>query len=134
MALTSVLVAEDSRVSRAVMCASLRSCGLEVFEAATGSEALSVLLAKTPELVILDALMPKGSGFVVITKLRQVAPSYRPVIFIVTAVYKSNRMKVEALSKYGVDEYLEKPLEHEDFVKAIARHFPGFPARSAKQE
>jgi CheY-like chemotaxis protein len=131
MALTSVLVAEDSRVSRAVMCAALRSYGLEVHEAADGSEAVRVLLAKTPDLVILDALMPRLSGFDVISKIRLAAPSYRPVIFIVTAVYKSNRMKAEALSKYAVDEYLEKPLEPEDLVKAIARHFPEFPAHPA---
>jgi CheY-like chemotaxis protein len=127
MALTSVLVAEDSRVSRVLMCAALRAYGLEVLEATNGNEAVSVLLAKRPELAILDGLMPKCSGFEVISKLREVAPTYRPVIFIVTAVYKSNRMKAEAISKYGVDEYLEKPLEPEDLVKAIARHFPGFP-------
>jgi CheY-like chemotaxis protein len=127
MALKSVLVAEDTRVSRVLMCAALRAFGLEVLEATNGSEALSLLLSKRPELAILDGLMPKGSGFEVISRLREAAPTYRPVIFIVTAVYKSNRMKAEAISKYAVDEYLEKPLETEDLVKAITRHFPEFP-------
>jgi len=126
MALTRVLLADDSRVFRALMCEMLRAHGLEVLEATNGGEALSVLLSKRPELAVLDALMPLSSGFEVIDRLRKAAPDYRPVIFIITAVYKSNRFKTEAISQFAVDEYLEKPLEPEDLVRAIGRHFPEF--------
>ncbi|HVN77034.1 MAG TPA: response regulator [Thermoanaerobaculaceae bacterium] len=126
MSLKQVLLADDSRVFRALMTEVLRAHGLEVLEACNGSEALHLLKSKRPQLAVLDALMPVVSGFEVIEKLRAEAPDYRPVIFIITAVYKSNRFKTEALRQFAVEEYLEKPLEPEELVRAIGRHFPEF--------
>ncbi len=126
MALTKVLVADDSRIFRILTSEVLREHGLEVLEAANGGQALDLLLEKRPELAILDALMPLISGFDVIAKLREAAPDYQPVIFIVTAVYKSRRWESEARLQYQVHEYLEKPLEPEDLLKAIGKHFPEF--------
>ena len=128
MALRSVLVADDSRIFRALVAEVLRENGLEVFEAANGREALDVALANRPQLAVLDALMPYLSGFDVLSKLREKVPDYRPVVFIVTAVYKSRRWESEARQQYQVEEYLEKPLEPEDLIKAVKRHFPEFPA------
>ena len=124
MALKKVLLADDSRIFRALMMEVLRDNGLEVLEAINGREALDLMLAQRPQLVILDGLMPLLSGFEVLGQLRDAAPDYQPVVFIVTAVYKSRRFESEARQQYRVDEYLEKPLEPEDLVKAIRRHFP----------
>lgn len=126
MALTKALVADDSRIFRILTSEVLREHGLEVFEATNGAQALDILLEKRPELAVLDALMPLISGFDVIGKLREAAPEYQPVIFIVTAVYKSRRWESEARLQYQVHEYLEKPLEPEDLLKAIGKHFPDF--------
>ncbi|OYV91917.1 MAG: hypothetical protein B7Z68_10525, partial [Acidobacteria bacterium 21-70-11] len=109
MVLKKVLVADDSRIFRILTSEVLREHGLEVFEATNGGQALDLLLEKRPELAILDALMPLISGFDVIGKLHEVAPDYQPVIFIVTAVYKSRRWESEARLQYQVHEYLEKP-------------------------
>ncbi len=68
--------------------------------------------------------MPLLSGFDVLSKLREKAPDYEPIVFIVTAVYKSRRWESEARQTYRVHEYLEKPIEPEDLLKAIARDFP----------
>ena len=126
VALERVLVADDSRIFRVITTDTLRGHGLEVFEAANGSEAFQVLVTKRPQLVILDALMPVMSGFEVMEKLRDAAPHYHPVVFVVTAVYKSRRWAAEAKNLYNVAEYIEKPIEPEDLIKAIARHFPEF--------
>jgi CheY-like chemotaxis protein len=124
VALTRVLVADDSRIFRALITEVLRDRGLEVLEAANGRDALDTLLAERPQLAVIDALMPLLSGFDVITKLREQAPDYRPVIFMVTAVYKSRRWETEARQQYQVEEYLEKPLEPAELLEIIARHFP----------
>ena len=126
MALTRVLVADDSRIFRALMVEVLRDRGLEVIEAANGREALDALLSQRPQLAVLDALMPLLSGFDVITTLHEKVPDYHPVIFLVTAVYKSRRWETEARQQYRVDEYLEKPLEPAELLKAVGRHFPEF--------
>ena len=126
MTLARVLVADDSRIFRTLISEVLREHGLEVIEAGDGREALDSALGLRPQLLLLDALMPLVSGFDVISKLREAAPEYKPVVFIVTAVYKSRRWEAEARRQYLVQEYLEKPLEPEDLVKAIGRHFPEF--------
>jgi len=126
VALNRVLVADDSRVFRTLISEVLREHGLQVVQAADGREALDTALSQRPDLLILDALMPLMSGFDVISKMREATQDYRPVVFIVTAVYKSRRWESEARRQYRVDEYLEKPLEPEDLVKAIGRHFPEF--------
>ena len=126
MALRTALIADDSRVFRVVTAEVLRERGLQVFEAADGRQALELLLAHRPELAIIDALMPLLSGFELLAKLREAAPDYRPVTFIVTAVFKSRRWETEARQQYQVDEYLEKPIEPEAMIDAIGRHFPEF--------
>ncbi len=127
MALKRVLVADDSRVFRILTTEVLAEHGLEVMEAATGPDALETLLSQRPQLAILDGLLPLLSGFDVIARMKQAAPDYSPVIFLVTGVYKSYRWKSEGKQEYRVHEYLEKPLEPEDLIKAIRRHFPDLP-------
>lgn len=131
MALKKVLIADDSRVFRILMGAVLLEHGLEVFEATTGREALDLMLSQRPQLAILDGLMPLLSGFEVIEKSREAAPDYKPIVFIVTAVYKGRRWESEARQKYQVNEYLQKPFEPHDLSAAIRRHFPGVAAPPA---
>ncbi|MFZ5788644.1 MAG: response regulator [Acidobacteriota bacterium] len=124
MALKKVLVADDSRVFRMLVAEVLREVGLEVHEAPSGREALDTALGVRPELLILDALMPLLSGFEVLAKLKERAPEYEPVVFIVTAVYKSRRWESEARQSYRVQEYLEKPVEPEELLAKIREYFP----------
>ncbi len=124
MKLRKVLVADDSRVFRMLMAEVLREAGLEVEEAPSGREALDKILGARPELLILDALMPLLSGFEVLAKLKERAPDYEPVVFIVTAVYKSRRWETEARQNYRVHEYLEKPIEPEELLVKIRSYFP----------
>jgi CheY-like chemotaxis protein len=132
VALKRVLVADDSRIFRSLLVEVLRERGLEVIEAANGREALDALLAQRPELAVLDALMPLLSGFDVISTLHEKAPDYQPVIFLVTAVYKSRRWETEARQHYKVHEYLEKPLEPADLLEKVAQHFPEFQGVAGK--
>jgi CheY-like chemotaxis protein len=126
MPLKQVLIADDSRIFRTLMSEVLRDNGLDVLEAANGREALDMATGVRPKLLILDALMPLLSGFDVLTRLRERTPDYKPKVFIVTAVYKSRRWESEARQQYQVQEYLEKPLQPEDLIAAIKRHFPDF--------
>ncbi len=118
------LVADDSRIFRVLVKELLEGNGVTVFEASDGKQALDAALAFRPELIILDALMPRLSGFDVMAKLKEKLPDYHPKVFLVTAVYKSYRWESEARTVYKVDEYLEKPLEPETLLAALRRQFP----------
>ena len=121
--LIRALVAEDSKITRILMCELLRERGVEVLEAADGRQALDVTLKKRPQLLILDGLMPVYTAFDILAKLRESAPDYSPRVFIVTAMYKSRRWESEARTKYNVSEYLEKPVEPADLLATIEKHF-----------
>jgi two-component system OmpR family response regulator len=125
MAHGRVLVADDSKVFRALVVEALREKGWDVVEAANGRDAIEHALTSRPQLLILDALMPLVSGFDVILRLREKAPDYNPKVFLVTGVYKGRRWHTEGRQTYQVQEYLEKPIETDELLKVIARHFPG---------
>ena len=120
----SVLIADDSRVFRVLMSEVLREKGLIVEEAADGRQAMDAITSTRPDLLILDALMPVHSGFDILARIRELMPDYAPRVFIVTAVYKSRRWESEARQQFGVDEYLEKPLEPEELIEVLRRYFP----------
>ena len=133
LALKSVLVADDSRICRVLTREVLRDHHLHVFEAADGKEALELMVTYRPELVVLDLLMPRLSGFEVLLQLAERVPEYKPVIFVYTAVFKSRRWESETRHNYQIHEYLEKSLEPSGLLAAITRHFPEFnaPAKPA---
>ncbi|MBP1620323.1 MAG: response regulator receiver protein [Acidobacteria bacterium] len=124
MAQGRVLVADDSKVFRALVVEALREKGWDVVEAANGRDAIEHALTNRPQLLILDALMPLVSGFDVILRLREKAPDYNPKVFLVTGVYKGRRWHTEGRQTYQVQEYLEKPIETDELLKFVARHFP----------
>jgi len=120
----SVLLADDSRVFRALMNEVLRQDGWLVIEAANGKEAVDKALQHRPDLLILDGLMPHLSGFEVLARLARAAPEFAPRVFMITAVYKSRRWESEARRDYHVHEYIEKPVEPEELLQLVRRHFP----------
>lgn len=122
-ALSSALVADDNRMTRLMIVEVLRELGAQVIETASGRDAYEQALAASPELLVLDGLLPLMSGFDVITKLRETAPDYKPTIFLATGVYKGRRWASQARVDYGVVEFLEKPFDADTLVAALGRHF-----------
>lgn len=122
--LREAVVADDSRVFRALVTEVLREKGFVVKEVGNGREALDYALSSRPKLLVVDALMPVLSGFEVVGRMREKAPDFHPVVIMVTGVYKSRRWESEARTRYRVDEYLEKPLSPETLLAALGRHFP----------
>ncbi len=121
--LDRALVADDSRVTRALTVEILKELGVAVSEASDGREALRLAIAEQPPLLILDGLMPALTAFDLIARLRADLEDYTPVIVIQTAMYKSRRWESEARANLGVSEYLEKPVEPETLIETLQRHF-----------
>jgi len=65
-----VLLVDDDEVNLLLTAAALRERGFEVAEASSGSEALNLLSSRTPDVVVLDALMPELDGFETCSLLR----------------------------------------------------------------
>src|SRR5512141_2034189 len=99
-----VLVVDDEPAIRRFLRTSLTAHGNEVFEAATGGEALSAVVAHRPDLMILDLGLPDIDGIEVTRSLRE----WTRLPIIILSVRDQETAKVAALDA-GADDYLTKP-------------------------
>ncbi|MDZ4081369.1 MAG: response regulator [Bdellovibrionales bacterium] len=104
MKITKVLLIEDEGSIRRFLKISLESASMQVLEAATGHEGLSLAASHKPDMIILDIGLPDMSGFELLPKLREWYS--RPII--VLTVHDQEEEKVKALD-LGADDYLTKP-------------------------
>lgn len=117
-----VLVAEDSEVIRETIRRLLEAHGCEVTVARDGSEALA-LAERTPDgfdLISTDVMMPGLDGYELTRRLRAM-PTMREVPIVMVTSRGEHIDRVRGFDA-GVDEYLVKPLDSGELVRAIERH------------
>ena len=101
-----ILLVEDDEALSAVYKSRLELEGFETREVKNGEEALSAALDYKPDLIVLDAMMPKISGFDVLDILRNTPETTNIKIVMLTALSQpKDKERAEAL---GVDDYLVK--------------------------
>jgi DNA-binding response OmpR family regulator len=123
----TVLVVDDSPEALNLLTDTLDHAGYTVLIATDGESALELLEQVTPDLVLMDALMPGISGFETCRRLkRQRMLSHLPVIFM-TGLSETEHV-VEGLASGGVD-YVTKPIVLEVLLARIRVHLGN--ARSA---
>ena len=121
-----VLLVDDDRDILAAMQTVLSEEGAEVLTAQDGNEAIVQAEAKAPDLVVLDMMLPKRSGFLVLEKLKRGKKKSDPPRVIMITGNQGQRHKVYAES-LGVDTYLNKPFRMERLIEAV-RKLLGAPA------
>ena len=101
---TRVLVVDDEPQIRRALSTNLRARGYEVELAATGEEALQLVVDRHPDVVVLDLGLPGIDGLEVVRSLR----TWSRVPIVVLSVREAERDKVAALDA-GADDYVTKP-------------------------
>jgi two-component system KDP operon response regulator KdpE len=111
-----ILVVDDEPDVRALVGTALElaSPGTELLEAADGEEALRLMRADTPDLVILDLALPKRDGFSVLEELRR--ESTLPVIVLTARGMEHDKVRGLEL---GADDYMTKPFSPRELVARI---------------
>ena len=105
-----ILVVDDNPTNVRILQTRLGSEGYEIVTAADGEQGLSAAYEHTPDLILLDVMMPKLSGIDVCRRLRaDPAFPFTPII-LVTAM--ADTKDVIAGLEAGGDEYLTKPVDH----------------------
>ncbi len=112
-----LIVDDDAEIIEAIKFA-LESRGYEVVVARDGNQGLAAAERDDPDLVLLDMMMPKRSGFLVLEKLRQTRTV--PVRIIMMTANEGSRHKQYAES-LGVDDYLRKPFPIEKLLESVER-------------
>lgn len=111
-----VLVAEDDREMRSLLCDELYDLGVSIQEAADGDEALRLVLESRPSLILTDLRMPAG-GLDYVARLRTFAPGV-PMVLITS--FGDQQTKTDA-SAIGVEAYFDKPFRLSELRGAIRR-------------
>ena len=101
-----ILLVEDDAALSGVYKTRLQMEGFEICEVNNGEKALSAALEFKPDLVLLDAMMPKISGFDVLDILRNTPATANIRIIMLTAL--SQPKDKERAESLGVDDYLVK--------------------------
>lgn len=101
-----ILLVEDDTALAAVYRARLELEGFDIREVNNGEDALSATLDYRPDLILLDAMMPKIGGFDVLDILRNTPETNNVRIIMLTALSQpKDKERAEGL---GVDEYMVK--------------------------
>lgn len=116
----TILIVDDDRDILAAMVATLEELGPTVFTASDGNDAITQAQATPPDLVVLDMMLPKRSGFLVMEKLKSGKKRTDPPRVIMVTGNQGMRHKTYAES-LGVDLYLNKPFRMEKLVDSVKK-------------
>lgn len=110
-----LLVDDDVEIVESMRFA-LENAGFQVLVARDGNEGIAMIEHQSPDVLILDMMMPKRSGFLVLEQLRR-SPT-NPLRIIMITANEGSRHKAYA-EMLGVDEYIRKPFPMEKLVETV---------------
>ena len=112
-----VLIVDDDKDIVTAIEAALEDFGVDIRVTGNGNEAVEMIQEQTPDLLVLDQMLPGRSGFLVLEKIRALRKETGkpPVIMITANPGTRHRVYAETL---GVDLYLNKPFRMDKLVKA----------------
>jgi DNA-binding response OmpR family regulator len=112
-----LLVDDDAEIVESLRLA-LESNGYAVLVARDGNQGLALSERENPDLVILDMMMPKRSGFLVLEKMRRTRETPLRVIMITANEGSRHKAYAEML---GVDDYIRKPFPMDRLIESVQR-------------
>ena len=133
MSAIKVLVADDEPDILNVMTRRIRTEGYDVITAADGQEAWEKICRDNPDIILLDLIMPKMDGYVILEKLRKrpVGKKWAPVI-IVSA--QGELADIRRGFDLEADHYITKPCRMEDVLKGVQLMVKLIPQRKDSSE
>ncbi len=116
----SILYVEDNYENRILVRRLLQSLGYRVLEAENAAQALQVLGADHPDLILMDINMPDIDGYTLTQQIKAM-PAFQsvPVLAITANVMRGDREKT---LQAGCDGYIEKPIDVDRFLDLIAAY------------
>ena len=118
--LPRILLVEDEPAQRDILSYNLRAEGYQVECAASGDEAIEFLMDDTPDLIVLDWMLPGVSGIEICRRVR-VNPKTRDVPIVMLTARGDEQDRVRGLDT-GADDFVVKPYSVKELVARIRRH------------
>ena len=114
-----VLAVDDEPEIRQLVERTLSAKGYRVALASDGQEALEKAERLVPDLVLLDAMLPKLHGFEACRRIKASSRTKHVPVIMMTAIYRGWRFAQDARESYGAVNYVEKPFRLEDLLRRI---------------
>ncbi|MGF1589186.1 MAG: response regulator transcription factor [Pleurocapsa sp.] len=112
-----ILIVDDSATERSIITGCLQAVGINVSVALSGEEALDKIQQASPDLIVLDVVLPKRSGFEICRQLKgSEQTSQIPIILCST---KDTEMDKFWGMKQGADAYISKPIDQSELVRTV---------------
>ncbi|HYD39862.1 MAG TPA: response regulator [Anaeromyxobacter sp.] len=113
------LVVDDEPEIRQLVQKTLEAKGYAVETAADGEQALAKADALVPDVILLDAMLPKVHGFEACRRLKASSRTRLIPVVMMTAVYRGWRFAQDARENYGAEDYIEKPFRLDDLFRRV---------------
>ncbi len=124
-AFKSILVVDDNEDIRGLLSLVLQKEGYEVLLAADGTEALAKIAEHTPDLVLLDVMMPGLSGLEVLSSIRENKKKEINEMPVVMITAKSTIDDIDAAIELGASSYIVKPFRPANLAEKVQAIFDG---------
>jgi adenylate cyclase len=119
---TKIMVIDDDLRNLELMEARLAPKGYEVITASDGSGAVAIILAKKPDLILLDVMMPVLDGYSTLSKIKEnKSISKIPVVMVTCVDFELNK---ELALQLGAAGYITKPVDMAELLATISRLLP----------
>jgi DNA-binding response OmpR family regulator len=113
------LVVDDEPEIRQLVQRTLEAKGYAVETAADGEQALARADALIPDVILLDAMLPKVHGFEACRRLKASSRTRLIPVVMMTAIYRGWRFAQDARENYGAVDYVEKPFRLDDLFRRV---------------
>lgn len=112
-----VLVVDDNPQNLELLLAYLEDVECRTISASNGMDALDIIESQTPDLVLLDVMMPKISGFEVCKRIKNDPNTSMIPVIMVTAL--NEMADIEKAINSGTDDFLSKPVNKWELVTRV---------------
>jgi DNA-binding response OmpR family regulator len=118
MAEKKILIVDYDTQSLDSLTRLIKSQKIQVVTAPDGQAGYDKFRSEKPDLVILEAILPKVHGFDLTKKITQESGGQVPVV-VVTGLYKGPQYRHEAIATFGASDYFEKPVDPDRFLETV---------------
>lgn len=112
-----ILVVDDSTTNVVLLEAILDEKGYQIETALNAKEAYAIIENESPDLILLDLLMPKISGFEFLEELRKNPKAKNTPVIVVSAL--ADEENVEKILKMGAVDFIKKPIDLQYLVERV---------------
>ena len=116
-----ILLVEDDKFLRTVLEKRLSSEGFEVLTAIDGDEALEKIITEKPDLILLDIILPKKGGFIVLENIKKDPELKQVPVLIISNLGQEEDIK-KGLSLGAIEYFVKAKVSIDDIIKKIKEY------------